>query len=291
MMSMTSDSPLLSLLAPDRLTSVVDIGANPIDGDPPYKEMLRARACRLTGFDPHPVALERLNAAKGDLETYLPYAIGDGGAHRLRICRGLGFASLLQPDPLALSHFPRFAELGQVVEEIPLQTRRLDDVAEIEAMDFLKIDIQGSELLVFEHGRDRLAEAVAVQSEVSFITLYRDQPGFGEVDRLLRQLGFVPHMFAAINRKMVAPIVPPDPGAAFNQLVEADMVYVRDFMRPDAMSDQQLRHLALIMHGCYRSYDVAANCVHHLIRRGALPPAAMAHYLALVQGGAPAGRA
>jgi hypothetical protein len=31
---------LTALLAPARLTEIVDIGANPIDGDPPYKSML-----------------------------------------------------------------------------------------------------------------------------------------------------------------------------------------------------------------------------------------------------------
>jgi hypothetical protein len=29
------DDPLLKLLRPKRLTAVVDVGANPIDGDPP----------------------------------------------------------------------------------------------------------------------------------------------------------------------------------------------------------------------------------------------------------------
>ena len=77
--------PLVNLLRADRLTSIVDIGANPIDGDPPYKEMLRQRSCRVIGFDPHPIALERLNASKSTLETYLPYAVGDGEVHTLNV--------------------------------------------------------------------------------------------------------------------------------------------------------------------------------------------------------------
>ena len=43
---------LSDLLGPARLTSVVDIGANPVDGDPPYKPMLEKRLCRVTGFEP-----------------------------------------------------------------------------------------------------------------------------------------------------------------------------------------------------------------------------------------------
>ncbi len=40
---------IMSLLNAERLTEVVDIGANPIDGDPPYKPMLQAGLCRVTG--------------------------------------------------------------------------------------------------------------------------------------------------------------------------------------------------------------------------------------------------
>ena len=92
-----SNDGLIDLVRPDRLTSVVDIGANPIDGDAPYKEMLQRRICRLVGFDPQPDALTRLNAAKSDLETYLPYAIGDGEDHSLKVCRGIGFAACFSP--------------------------------------------------------------------------------------------------------------------------------------------------------------------------------------------------
>jgi FkbM family methyltransferase len=276
---------LTALLQPARLTEVVDIGANPIDGDPPYKTMLQRRICRVTGFDPHPQALARLDAAKSDLETYLPHAVGDGDSHTLNICRGLGFASLLQPDARALTHFPNFSELGRVVDRVPLPTRRLDDIAEIAAIDLLKIDIQGSELSVFRHGRARLAKAVAIQTEVSFVPLYEKQPVFGEVDLELRSLGFLPHMFAAINKKMIAPMLGPDPAAAFNQLVEADVVYVRDFTRPEAMDSEQLKHLALIAHHCYGSFDLALNCVHHLAARNVVPPDAKNRYLALLQAG------
>ena len=51
-MIQSEDDPLVYLLKPMRQTSIVDIGANPIDGDPPYKAMLRRRFCRLIGFEP-----------------------------------------------------------------------------------------------------------------------------------------------------------------------------------------------------------------------------------------------
>jgi FkbM family methyltransferase len=143
---------LVDLLRPDRITTVVDIGANPIDGDPPYKTMLQKRLCRVIGFEPQADALASLNSKKGDLESYLSYAIGDGEESTLRICQAKGMTSLFEPDQNILSHFPKFSEYGTVVEELPMATRRLDDVEEIDTIDFLKIDVQGSELAVFKGG-------------------------------------------------------------------------------------------------------------------------------------------
>jgi FkbM family methyltransferase len=231
--------------------------------------------------------LAQLQARKGALETYLPYAVGDGGSHVLNICRGIGFASLLQPEAKTLTHFPNFTELGRVVQKLPLDTRRLDDIAEIANIDLLKIDIQGGELSVFRNGRAKLAKAVAIQTEVSFVPLYEKQPVFGVIDLELRSLGFIPHMFMAINKKMIAPMMGPNPAAAFNQLVEADVVYVRDFIQAEAMENEQLKHLALIAHHCYGSFDLALNCVHHLASRGAIAPDAKNHYVALLQANRP----
>jgi FkbM family methyltransferase len=274
---------LADLLRPDRMTSVVDIGANPIDGDPPYKPMLRQRLCRLIGFEPQPEALAELNSKKSDLETYLPYAVSDGKERILRVCQAPGMTSFLEPDQNALGHFPMFSEWGRVVRELAVVTRRLDDIEEIGAVDFLKIDVQGSELLVFQNGKRQLAKTVAVQVEVSFITIYKGQPVFGEIDVELRKLGLVPHAFAAINRRMIAPMMGNSVYAAINQVLEADVVYVRDFTRPDAMDVEQMKHLAIIAHHCYRSYDLAMNCIYHLAKKGAVRQGVVNQYLNLVQ--------
>ena len=74
-------------------------------------------------------------------------------------------SSLLRPDPRQLQQFIPFSDYGRVTREIPVQTHHLDDVDEIRAMDFLKIDVQGFELTVFQNGRNKLAEAVALQVE------------------------------------------------------------------------------------------------------------------------------
>lgn len=284
--AMTNDEPdlLRDLIQPARLTSVVDVGANPIDGEPPYKAMLQRRLCTVIGFEPQDEALAVLNARKSDLESYYHYVVGNGHKAKLRLCRLPGMTSLLLPDQNALSHFAKFAEWGSVVSEHPVQTRRLDDIAEIRDLDLLKIDVQGSELAVFGSGRQKLKQAVAVQTEVSFLCLYKEQPTFGDIDGELRKQGFVPHAFTDVKQRMIAPLSDPsNPHAAMNQLLEADIVYVRNFMRPADMTVEQLKHLAMIAHHCYRSFDLAANCVHHLIARKAVPDRSIHDYMASIQ--------
>ncbi len=273
------------LLAPQRLTDVVDVGANPIDGAPPYMPMLAAGLCRVTGFEPQQEALLELQRRKGPHERYLPYAVGDGDAHTLNICRASGMTSLFEPDPDTLSLFEVLEPLGEVIERVALPTQELDDISEIEHLDFLKIDIQGGELSVFEKGRKKLADAVAIQTEVSFVTLYKDQPSLGDVDLELRGQGFIPHCFAAVKHWPIAPyVVNNEPRRALNQLLEADLVYVRDFARPDSLSDEQLKHLALIAHHCYGSFDLALRCVKLLEQREGLQAGAQQRYLQLVSG-------
>ena len=271
------------LLAPERLTEVVDIGANPCDGgNPPYKPMLDAAVCHVTGFEPQERALAALQRKKGPNERYLPYAVGDGNTHTLYIYRGTGMASLLELDPAALAMFDVLQPLGEVVHRLPVSTRRLDDIAEVQRVDFLKIDIQGSELLVLQNGSARLAQAVAVQVEVSFVAIYKNQPCLGAIDLEMRSQGFIPHCFAGLKKCPLAPwAINGDPRRPSKQLLEADIVYVRDFLRPESMSDEQLKHLALIAHYCYGSVDLALRCMTLLVQRKALGSDTVSRYLAI----------
>ena len=270
---------LAQFLSPQRLTEVVDIGANPIDGDPPYAPMLAAGLCRVTGFEPQEEALRELEKKRGPNERYLPHAVGDGRSHTLNICLAPGMTSLLEPDPLTLDLFEALRPLAQVTRRIPMETRRLDDIAEIGHLDFLKIDIQGGELAALRGGAQKLAGAVAIQTEVSFVTLYKEQPAFGDVDLEMRRQGFLPHCFAEVTKWPVAPcVVEGDPRRPLNQLLEADIVYVRDFAHPGTLSDEQLKHLALIVHHCYGSFDLALRCIMLLEDRRALEAGAKRWY-------------
>jgi len=276
--------PLTQILAPGRPTAIVDVGANPIDGDPPYKAMLAAGLCEVTGFEPQEEALARLEKSKGPHERYLPYVLGNGTSRMLNVCELEGMTSLLVPDPDYLALFNLFPIWGKVKNQIPVTTRKLDDITEIAHMDFLKMDIQGAEREVLAHGHGRLKDTVVIQAEFSFVPLYRGQPVFGEMDLALRALGFLPHSVTGTKMWPIAPMVVGDqPNRGIRQLLETDMIYVRDFSRAENMSAEQWKHLALIAHHCYGSFDLALKAIVTLIGMGALPEDSGKRYLACLR--------
>jgi len=280
---MSTFCDLARLLSMNRLTHVVDIGANPIEGAPSYRPLLDAQLCRVTGFEPQASALAELNLKKGANETYLPFAVGDGREHTLNLCAYSGWTSIFVPSTAALEAFSFFKNNARVVGQTQVQTQRLDDLVEVDDIDFLKIDIQGGELAVFVHGREKLRNAVVIQTELQFVNLYEGQPSLGQVDQELRIQGFIPHAFAALKKWPISPLqFGGNPTQPLNQLLEADLVYVRDFVHADTMSSDQLKHLCLIGHSCYNSFDLAGRCVALLEQRKAVPAGALQQYIEIL---------
>jgi FkbM family methyltransferase len=251
---------LSTLLGISCIIKVVDIGANPIDGPAPYASLLASGCAEVVGFEPNAEALARLARQKGPRETYLPYAIGDGRQHTLYRCQSEGMTSLLQPNPEVLSLIHGFSVWSRVVRTELVETKRLDDIPETAALDYLKMDIQGAELMVLQHATDRLRHAVAIHTEVEFLPMYVGQPLFSDVDQFLRQHGFVLHRFNPLATRAVVPLaVANKPYEGYGQLFWADAVFMRDFTRPDHLDPDQLLRLAVILHDCYAAYDIVAH--------------------------------
>lgn len=247
---------------------VVDIGANPIDGPPPYAPLLRSGRAEVVGFEPNREAHARLLAVKGPNETYLPLAVGDGRRHTLYHCQAPGMTSLLAPNPAVLGLFHGFPDWGRVVRTEEIETVRLDDVPQAAGLDLLKIDIQGAELMAFENAPQRLAGALAVHTEVEFLEMYRGQPLYGDVERFLRARGFMLHRFEPLVSRVMRPLLlRGDIRAGYRQLLWADAVFVRDLARMEAMDDAQLLRLAVILHDCYGAHDLALHVLLEHDRR------------------------
>ena len=269
---MTADS-LVELLRDDieiPPLRIVDVGANPLGGRRgPYQHLVDAGQATLLGFEPDPQVFAELAAARAPGETYLPLAVGDGARHKLRICAMSGMNSLLEPNFALLDLTHLHGQWAQVREVVEIDTVRLDEVPEARGMDYLKIDIQGGELMAFEHAQARLDDCLVVHTEAMFVPMYVGQPLFAEQELALRRHGLMVHTFTDVAGHALKPFaINNDPHAPISQLFWADVVFIRDITRLERLSDAQLLKLAVILHEVYHSMDVAYLLLREHDRRG-----------------------
>lgn len=261
---------------------VVDVGANPIEGDAPYQRLLSQGLCHVVGFEPQEGPYEALLAQKSANETYFRAALGSGGKFGLHLFHHSGFTSLFGiTDRLAkLFGFVRATRETGVVE---IETTRLDDLAGVERIDYLKIDVQGAERDIIAAGRAKLAQAVLVQTEVRFVPLYAGEPCFAGLDQELQAQGFLFHDFAFLKRvplvsrhsKLLRPL-------ARRQVLDGDAYYVRDLSRPDLFSDEQLLRLCLLADMVMQDAELVVFCLDELEGRKAVAKGSAQRYCDLL---------
>ena len=270
---------LQQLLKPQRLTAIVDIGANPIGGNPVYTRMLNEGVCVVQGFEPNQLALANLEAKAGPNETYLDYAIGSGNSTRFCWRQASGMSGFLEDmDEKSLEVFPAFRPWSVLTGSETMETKRLDDIA-LAGCDLIRMDVQGAELEIIKSSPRTFAEAVMVMTEVSFVNLYAYQPTFADIDFALRALEFIPHCFAEAK---IWPIGSEKLGQP-NQLLEADVVYVKDYRRRGHLTLEKWKHLAMLAHHVMGSFDLAMHCIKRIVEAeggdiGDVSPDAAAQY-------------
>ena len=274
---------LHDLLAPKRLTRIVDVGANPLDV-PPYATLKEMGLCEIWGFEPQEDAYWKLTADSQDNETYLPYAVGGGGTETLHICKGDGFTSLLRPNADFIKLMGRWPNQMRVTEVQTIPTRRLDDIAELPDFDLLKIDVQGSETVVFQNAREKLRAASAIISEVAMIPLYEGQPLLDAQMRELSTQGFAFHKFLFLKSYMVGGEASSAlrPRRNKSQAVDGDAVFLRNLVALDNTESERLKHLAILADAVFHSPDVALLALDRLATRGLITRSALDRYVGLL---------
>jgi protein O-GlcNAc transferase len=247
------------IAVPPPLTAV-DIGAMLLPNDTdPLARLSTAGLATVIGFEPLEAECARLNAAGVRGRQYLPYAIADGRRRTFYVTNTGMTSSLLRPDLALAESFYNLAELMQVTAMPEIDTRRLDDIAEIQASgcDFLKLDTQGSELEILAHAPRTLERCLVIQTEVEFVPLYENQPLFAEVDQLLRSRGFMFHRFLGLLGRPYKPIYANgDRNQAISQTLWADAVYVPDLGRLGTLVPASLLKLAALLHEVFGSVDL-----------------------------------
>jgi FkbM family methyltransferase len=249
---------------------ILDVGAMAA-GQERYHPLVASGLAQVTGLEPNPAEYARLKDRKGPYR-YLPYFLGSGQSATFHLTRYPGCSSLLTPDPSVIDLFITIGAADpngnfHVQKTETVETVRLDDIKPALTVDFLKADAQGSELEIMRHGTSTLSNTVLIECEVEFVPIYRGQPLFGDVQCFLRDRGFVLHKLIDVAGRAFRPFTPPNPYMPVSQMLWADAIFVRDFTRLDAYSDDDLLKAAAVLDMVYCSYDLVGLLLTEYDRR------------------------
>jgi protein O-GlcNAc transferase len=284
--------PILDILPDPPSLKIIDVGAMSIGLDP-YHKLEDLGIAEVIGFEPVQAECDKRNAAAKPFQRYLPYFIGAGGPATFYECNYPMTSSLYPPNTPLLDLFQNIENLTQVVKEHAVETRRLDDLPEIDGCDYLKVDVQGGEVGVFEGAAKLLKDVLVIHTEVVFVPLYTGQPLFAEIDQSLRENGFLFHKLCGVSGRPFKPLVAGgDVNRPISQQLWGDAVYVKDFTRLESLSPRQLLAMAVILHTQYDAIDLAHLCLVAHDRQtggGGLAPAYLEKLLARKAKGQAAG--
>lgn len=260
----------LTQVVPDIPTvNIVDIGAMSLGDDTePYAPLLRLDKAKVIGFEPDEAECEKLRRRHSKNHEFYPYFIGDGGTATYYQTNFAMTGSLYPPNTKLLKLFQNLHELTVLQKTRPVETRRLDDIEEIGDTDYIKIDVQGSEVDVFRGAPRTLAKTTLIQTEVEFVELYEGQPLFTDVDRILRGAGFQFHTFLGFGQRCFKPLLMNnDPNRGIRQYLWSDALYVRDFLNFASVPEDKLLKLALMLHDLFQSLDLCLYILTEVDRR------------------------
>lgn len=240
----------------------VDIGAMAL-GAEPYTPLVNYGVGTVIGFEPVLEECEKLNQMhRNSGHRYLPYVIGDGSPGVFNVCNYPMTSSLFEPNMPLVEKFQNLGELMQVVRKEPVNTKRLDDIAEVSGADYLKMDVQGAELSILQGAHNVLRETMIVHTEVEFVPLYEEQPLFADVDAELRRQGFLLHKLQGTAGRAFKPFaLGNNLNTPISQMLWADAVYVKNFTRFHEISPRKLLKLAIMLHELYQSFDLSALAI------------------------------
>ncbi|MGO1119634.1 FkbM family methyltransferase [Rhodovibrionaceae bacterium A322] len=143
--------------------------------------------------EPEPEESDRLKQ-RYPKASCIPFALGDkNGQTELIITQSPGSSSVYEADPV-VSESLGIDHLTRAKERITIDLRRYDDCADelnLPTPEFLKLDVQGSELNILKGFGARLDDVLAIELETNVVPVYQKQPLFQDIHFWLRERGFV----------------------------------------------------------------------------------------------------
>lgn len=243
--------------------TMLEAGAVPITGgggEPFHRLLNQFSGSRVLAFEVDDAECRRLNEAAPRGMQFYAQALGRAEETRdFYVAAAPMCSSLYPPNQTYCDLFQNLGNLVRTTRKIQVDTVSLDHfvkAANIDRIDFIKIDVQGAELEIFRGGERSLKDVVAIVTEVEFEPIYVGQPIYEDVSIYLREQGFAFHKFLGLAGRAVQPIVYNKNVNTAQQHLWSDAVFIRDLMRLADLSEDALFKLAVLME-CYGSVDVS----------------------------------
>lgn len=247
--------------------NILEIGAVPLGGEPErfYQLLDLFPGSQIIAFEVDKYLCEQLNKTSRPDVKFFATALGRTEETRAFYeTRHPMCCSLYKPNEKLISLYNNF-EVAYLKSVGSIETVSLDHFAKqnnIGSVDFIKIDIQGAELDVFQGGKSVLYQIVAMVCEVEFIPHYIDQPLFGDVCAFLSKEDIMFHKFLGVSGRALSPITIDNDPRIPTQDIWSDAVFIRDIFKIPELPPQKLLKLAMLAF-LYGSPDLTHHCFQH----------------------------
>ena len=249
---------------------ILEVGAAPIGQPEPFHQLLDLfPGSQVIAFEVDAALCDDLNRnARQGLE-YVAVALGRAEETRKfyntkhPLC-----SSLYPPNEELLSQYHNL-EMAMLDRVTSVDTVSLDRFAKdkgIGDVDFIKIDIQGAELDVFQGGTAVLKDVVMIVSEVEFVPHYIGQPLFGEVCQFLSERSLMFQRFLKVGGGTLKPLVIDNNPDKAVQYIWTDALFIRNVLQLQSLTVDQLLKLAVLCF-LYSSPDMTLRCLYWVDHR------------------------
>ena len=256
---------LIKVFNKDLKFEIFEIGAHPYNGKEEvfYKLLDFFPNSKINAFEIKKEECEKLNKLSKEGVKFHPYALGLKKEKRKfyetmhPMC-----SSLYEPNEEILKLYNNF-QPAFLKEATEIETISLDEFIEekkINEIDFIKIDVQGAELDIFKGAEKCLQKTLAVVSEVGFISLYKNQPLFGDISSYLNNKNLTFHKFLGISGRTLNPVVLNNDKNFATQHIWSDAIFFRDILKISKESNTNLLKLAIFSF-LYGSIDLTFFCL------------------------------
>lgn len=249
--------------------TILEIGALPIEGvKEPFHLLLDIfPGSQVIAFEVDKELCDELNQKTTPGIRYFPVALGLTEENRPFYVTNHPMCSSLYKPNEKFTNMYNNMDVAMLKYVTSVETVSLDHFTRknnIASVDFIKIDIQGAELDVFQGGTNTLDEVVFIVSEVEFIHQYLKQPLFGDVCSFLSKKGMMFHKFLRTGGRSLKPIVMGNDPNFPVQFIWSDAVFIKEIFKIPDLASSKLLKLGLLAfiygspdltHYCFRYYD------------------------------------